>query len=125
MMMDLLNSETGQWFGWVFLIFTGIASIIYVIYDYFKNPFLYPGIRVPIDLSGKRQPSYVECIDEWINSLDNPRQDIKDMYNNALERWENECLALISKTILWRSHKRKIYQGMRENAFRKDKGEGR
>lgn len=88
--------------------------ITYLIYDFFKAPFYYPHIRKHINISGRRQPSYEECIDEWINNLSNPRQDLEDMYNNELNSWIQNCESRLNTTIFWRYHKRKIFQNLHD-----------
>ncbi|MCR5769758.1 MAG: HNH endonuclease [Butyrivibrio sp.] len=97
-----------------------LLAIVYIIKDYNNNPFRYPVIQISVDLSKKRQPSYTEYIDIWINRQKNPRQDIENIYINALTSWEKECETIIKNASLWRSHKRVQYLVIKDTVVDKN-----
>lgn len=94
-----------------------IALIIIVIMEFFKQPFKYPAIEQIINVSGRKKPSYNDCVDQWI--IDNQDYDILENYNRELKNWEEECRIYIKRTLLWRRHKEKIYKEILEEV--KDK----
>ncbi len=94
------------------------SIILAIIKDFFKKPFKYPMIRIDVNLTGKRQPSYNNYIDEWI--IRNKDIDIEARYKYELEQWDNKCEEYLKKTLIWRRHKRKLYEEIREKVYKKD-----
>lgn len=98
-----------------------ILLIIFIImHAYSKNPFEYPRAVVYIDISGKRQPVYEECVDEWINSLPNHRQSIKDAFNTALNSWDFACKQYLDHCLIWKFHRTDLYKAMRHVVSQND-----
>ena len=97
-----------------------LIIIVNIVKDYNHNPFEYPVINVNVNLSGKKKPSYIECIDAWIIKLENPRQDIENMYENMLNKWDSECQSIIEEAFLWKKHKKAQYEMIREQVTNKD-----
>ena len=120
-MKDLwLTYPIGSVIVMIIAIAVSLILIVNIIQDYQCNPFQYPCIRQRFDLTGKRQPSYIEYIDMWLINMDFPRQNIKTMYNNMLKQWEKDCDTIIENAWLWKSRKRKLYDSMKEEVMGKD-----
>ena len=88
-----------------------ISAGIVIVIDRFRNPFQFPVIEEVIDISGRRQPSYEECIDQWI--IDHRRQDLSSMFNEMFQHWDTAAKNYIEKTWFWKSHKEDLYFAMR------------
>ena len=71
----------------IFCIIIVLALVIYLIYDYLRVPFWYPRVTNYIDLSGRRLPSYDDCIDEWLISYDGHSQAIIDLSKETTYSW--------------------------------------
>lgn len=100
------------------LIIISVIVVIIIVVDYLKEPFAYPVIKHDIDLSGRKKPSYDECIDQWI--IDHQEYDFLDNYNTVINEWDVDCKRYLNKTLLWRKHKTKIYNEIREQITAKD-----
>lgn len=83
-------------------------------------PFQYPEVRYTIDLSGKRQPSYEECVDDWLVKLDGHGRTLVKMYNDTVEVWENNCLAYLKRTWFWKRHKFNKYKIIKQEVTASD-----
>ncbi len=92
-----------------------LTVLIIIIVKFFENPFEYPEVLTRINLSGRRRPSYIDCIDQWI--IDDSDTSIMDEYNYALDKWDEKCEARIKKTILWKKRKIQFYQNMRNEVL--------
>ena len=92
--------------------------IIGIIANRFKHPFKYPYIKYKIDISGKRQPSYEECIDEWI--ICNKTIDILDLFNDMLQNWDENAKEYLNKTWFWKKHKTDLYTQMKHEIIQKN-----
>jgi len=114
---SLFDSIDFSFFVKVGIIGVSIALVIIVIIEFFKQPFEYPVIKHKIDLSGRKKPSYIDCIDQWI--IDNQDYDILGNYNRVLNKWEEDCRIYLKMTLLWRRHKKRIYEEILEEV--KDK----
>lgn len=86
-----------------------IFILFILIKSYFKKPFKMPKIEHDFDISGKRQPSYEELIDEWIIDLYKQNKSITDVYNACIGQWEVDCQKIIKRSILWKKHRKNIY----------------
>ena len=104
-------------------LFYGMCVIILfsiIISAYFIKPFKYPHMVVYIDVSGKRKPVYEDFVDEWIIDIPDHYHGIEDKYDSALEHWDKDCERYLKRCILWRSHRRKIYENMRQEVLQHD-----
>ena len=109
-----------EFYLFITIVIVLIALAIWIIYDYVRNPFQPPIIKYGINISGRRQPSYEECIDEWINSIRGHGRAIAAIYNKKLNLWENECEKYIRHTFLWKGHKRRLFDSIRNEAYARD-----
>ncbi len=91
-----------------------LALVIYLINDYLRVPFGYPIVMHTIDLSGRRRPSYDDCIDEWLIHFDGHSQAIIDEYEKTLKEWEGTWEDYINRSWFWKKHKRKTYNSIRD-----------
>lgn len=88
--------------------------IISAINSYRKKVFIYPYITNDIDIFRKRNPSYEDCIDQWI--IDNnirSHDDFKKIFDNMLSEWEKHCENIIKKS-LWKKHRSDVYNKMHQ-----------
>ena len=107
------------------LIIYGVVAVIIligigigIIDDRFRNPFQFPVIRHEIDISGRRQPSYEDCIDQWI--IDNQNYDILKSFNKMLADWDKRAKAYLERTWFWKEHKTELYRTMRHQVIQND-----
>lgn len=84
-----------------------------LIKTYLYKPFKYPNVIIRIDISGKRQPVYEDFVDEWINNLYDHRQGIKNEFYKVLNEWETNCDYYLEHCILWKSHRKNLYNNMK------------
>ena len=102
----------------LFICFIGLfAFLIFLFFDYTQVPFSYPEIKCIIDLSGKRQPSYEDYIDEWLIKLDGHGRTAAKMVNNIVHKWENDSKEYLRGTWFWKKHKSKIYMQIKQEVF--------
>ena len=87
-----------------------IAIGVGIVIDRFNNPFQFPVIEEVIDISGRRQPSYEECIDQWI--IDHRHQNLSSMVDEMFRSWDTAAKNYIEKTWFWKSHKEDLYLAM-------------
>lgn len=99
----------------LFLLIFGVLFGTYLI-----NPFKYPHVTVHFDISRKRQPVYLDYIDEWIIKLPNHRQGIEDKFNSVLNDWDDKCKFYLEHCILWKSHREELYKDMRFSVIQND-----
>ncbi len=95
-----------------------VILIILAIWSYCHNPFSLPYLVVHIDISGKKNPDYEDLIDEWIISQDGDKA-MSD-YKNAIARWVNECNSVIEGALLWKNHKRREFEELKNMVFSKE-----
>ena len=105
----------------------GIIIVIVIIrINLNMNPFVYPAIKLSIDISGRKNPTYSEYIDQWV--IDNHNKDFSDMSENIINDWEEKC-ELIIKSSSWgvgkkreyfREMKKKVNDEMYEQGYEKD-----
>ena len=99
-------------------VIAGTWIAIYIIRDYFKVPFAPPTIEREIDISGRRKPSYEECIDEWLIQLsertDDLKQELIDYCSQTIGEWDGLYQHYLSRTWFWRGHKRAKYEEMKD-----------
>ena len=101
----------------------GVCAFLFfvvLILNYCNVPISYPIIHQDIDISGRRNPSYSECIDEWIIGLSNHRQTIIDIYNYSMGQWDKKSKDYVSRAVLWRKHKNSVYNKIRCEAIKYD-----
>lgn len=103
-------------------VIVGVISLVLIciIYDYLKCPFSYPKIIERIDISGRRQPSYDECVEEWLLTLNGHDETLRAMAKSAINDWDEKCDNYLRRTIFWKQHKRELYETMRYNVTRDD-----
>lgn len=94
--------------------------IIFIIADYFNNPFRLPHIIHDIDITGKRKPRYQEYIDDWLLHQYNHRKDILHEFNNTLRDWDDNCKKIITKSLFWKRHKEYLYHNVRQKVADSD-----
>lgn len=102
----------------IFVITFIVIMVIYIIADRFRTHFQYPVIRYEIDISGRRQPSYEDCIDQWI--IDHKGQNMLTSFKNMLSTWDMNSRRYLERTWFWRQHKTDEYQFMRHIVVQKD-----
>ncbi len=92
------------------VLFAAILLICGYIADksYHKNPFISPVLKYTIDISHRRQPSYEECIDEWLIEMQDA--DLTDLFYNNASEWINECNKKLSRMWIWKKHRTKQLQ---------------
>ena len=100
---------------WIYLIFLLIVIIIIPFLIYLKIshdniPFEKPRKQIFIDISRRRQPSYQDCIEEWI--INNKDTDIKLLSLLSLRAWKDSCEIIIDGLIFWKEYKRGVYKKM-------------
>lgn len=100
------------------LLFIVACVLIAIIADRFKNPFCYPTITYQINLSGRRQPSYSECNDEWL--IEHQGLNILGEFNARLREWDRNADDYLSKTWFWKAHKEELYREMRQEIIQSD-----
>lgn len=101
----------------IVLITTSIIVFWIVYYNCHKNPFFYPHETIRIDISGRRKPSYMNCIDEWF--IEN-RYDVNELFDNNYKAWKKHCGSILKKTRLWKNYKKNIYQNMKKKVTSDD-----
>lgn len=79
---------------------------------YYYNPFAKnnPHITTYINITNKRQPNYTDYIDEWINHLQDPSNNLCTQYSETIDKWEDSCRYRINHTLLWKKHRTDQYQ---------------
>lgn len=88
--------------------------------SYRNNPFNYPHYTIEFDISGKKQPSYEDYIDEWIIDLYDCRKEIiTDKFNETFEEWKQKSEQKLKHCILWRTRKREKLEAL-ENEINQD-----
>lgn len=105
---------------YVVLVIFILLFIMVLILNYCNVPISYPVIHQDIDISRRRNPSYSECIDEWILGLSNHRQTILDIYNYSLGQWDKASKEYLRNAVLWKKHKNYIYTQIRKEAIKYD-----
>lgn len=107
------------------LIIYGIVAVITligigigIIADRFRNPFQFPVIRHEIEISGRRQLSYEDCIDQWI--IDNQNYDSLKSFNKMLADWDKRAETYLERTWFWKGHKTELYRTMRHQVTQND-----
>ena len=88
-----------------------LSAFIAIIIDRNKVKYDFPKIKIKIDISGRRKPSYEECIDQWI--IENHRIKYTDMFMQVLNSWDNNWKEYLEKTWFWKKHKGEVYEEMR------------
>ncbi len=96
----------------------GVIILGYIIFDRFRNPFKYPKIQYKINISRRREPSYEDCIDQWI--IDNQNIDIQNTFNKMLSDWDCKSQKYLKWTLFWKRHKTKLYNKMRQEITQDD-----
>ena len=104
---------------WV-LVLIMAASVVQIIYDYYRNPFKHPRIKYGIDLSGRRQPSYEECIDEWLIHFKGHGRAVENHYYSRMKDWESENRDYLNYTWFWRKHKLRLLDDIRNEVYNRD-----
>ena len=94
-----------------------IAINVGIIADRFNCPFQFPVIKEVIDISGRRAPSYEECIDQWV--IDHQYQNISSMFDRMFHGWDTSAKQYLEKTWLWKAHKEELYLAMRSQILDK------
>ncbi len=92
-----------------------IANSLYQSYK--RNPFALPVIEITLDITGRKKPSYKDCIEQYI--LDHPNYDIKNAYDKELKDWTTNCERQLGQFILWRNHRQKQYAESKDSAYSK------
>ncbi|WP_294755386.1 HNH endonuclease [uncultured Ruminococcus sp.] len=88
-----------------------LGVVLFIIISSHTNPFTYPVIKRSIDISGRKQPSYEECIDQWV--IDNKDYDAAKHCNDILNKWDNDCKAILETTRFGKERKTQIYNDMK------------
>lgn len=102
---DMYDIDISVWI-WIFV----IIFIIFLISRYFNNPFTYPLIKNTIDISGRKKPSYDECIDQWI--IDHKSYDINKNYERVLNQWNSNNERILNGVIIGKKYKAEICDNM-------------
>ncbi len=91
----------------------GIIIVIVIIrINLNMNPFVYPAIKLSIDISGRKNPTYSEYIDQWV--IDNHNKDFSDMSENIINDWEEKCELIIKSSSLGVGKKREYFREMKK-----------
>ena len=93
--------------------FIMLCILIYIISQYNNNPIKKPVIKVYIDVSGRRQTSITDLVDQWL--IDHQGTDVRALYNQRLNIWVENSEYLLSKLILWRKHRIDQFCNMRNS----------
>ncbi|WP_295081893.1 HNH endonuclease signature motif containing protein [Ruminococcus sp.] len=96
--------------GGAAIIVTLIVIVVFIIISHI-NPFTYPVIKYSIDISGRKQPSYKDCVDQWV--IDNKDYNAVNHYNHVISKWDNDCRRILEKTHLGKERKTQIYNNMK------------
>ena len=107
-------------FAIVLIVFAIVMFIVHIMMEYDDNPFDYPHINVSFDISGKHQPLYDDYVEDWIINLPNHGNDIKQQFDDALQKWDLECKEYLNGWILWKNHKHEVYQEIRKEILQDD-----
>ncbi len=99
-------------------ILVGLLLLIHIIFDRFRIPFNYPKIQYKINISRRREPSYEDCIDQWI--INNQNINIIDTFNKMLSDWDNKSQKYLKRTLFWKKHKTGLYNKMRQQIIGED-----
>lgn len=103
----------------VIIFVVAIASgIVILILSSFSNPFIYPVIKRSIDVSGRKQPSYEDCIDQWV--IDNKDYEPSKHCEHILNKWDNDCKLILEKTHFGKERKIQIYNDMKNIVYSDD-----
>jgi len=105
-----MNSEFWTYFIFLLIIFVIIPFLIFLKISHDNIPFEKPRKQIYIDISRRRQPSYKECIEEWI--IKNKDMDLKLLRLLSLRTWKESCEQTIADLIFWKDYKRGIYEKM-------------
>lgn len=76
------------------------------------NPFVYPTIKLSIDISGRKNPIYSEYIDQWV--IDNHNINFTDMSEKTINDWEEKCEYIIKSSSWGIGKKMEYYRKMKE-----------
>ncbi len=102
----------------IFVIAIALGAVIYILISIHSNPFTYPVIKRSIDISGRKQPSYEDCIDQWI--IDNKDYEPAKHCKHILDKWDNDCKLILEKTYFGKERKTKIYNDMKNIVYSSD-----
>ncbi len=94
-----------------------IVFVIWLIHDYYHVPFRFPRIVYEIDLSGRRQPSYEECIEEWLIKFNGHGSAVMYEYYNTLDIWEKSCHDYLRRNKFWKKRKLELYTSIRRKVY--------
>ena len=99
---------------WLVIIIAALIlfSAVFIIIDSHTNPFKYPVIKRSIDVSGRKKPSYEECIDQWV--IDNKDYDAVWHCNNFINQWDNACKLKLENALFGKKRKAQIYNDMKK-----------
>lgn len=86
----------------------------HLLWDHLRVPFRYPLIIKRIDLSGKRQVSYEEYVDDWLISLNGHGREALNMFNDVINTWELECKDYLEKTRFRKKRKLEAFMSMKQ-----------
>lgn len=98
-------------------IIVGICIVILaimILIRYIKNIFNYPQITNKIDLSGRRKPSYSECIEEWMIQQYNAGKSVDSMFQECMIAWENDCKSKMKRSFLFKKRRQSQFNKMQD-----------
>lgn len=93
----------------------GIWLISYLIKRYVYNPFTLPIIEIRLDITGRKKPSYIDCIEQFI--LDHPDYNIQKDYDVKLNEWDINSQRLLRRFFLFKKHHKEQYLETKEKAY--------
>lgn len=83
-------NDLASYVGFAIIIIVILGSII------LPSPFHYPYFTYYIDVTGKRNPSTDDLLDEFLNS---GNFNIIELHQSKIQIWKNECLNRIQKSL--------------------------
>ena len=112
---NLTNNHVYIIIGFI-VVLVSLAIILFLIllWDLLRVPFRYPQIIMRIDLSGKRQVSYEEYVDDWLISLNGHGREALNMFNDAINTWELEWKDYLEKTRFGKKRKLEAFMSMKQ-----------
>lgn len=87
-----------------------------IIVRYIKNPFKYPTVTTKIDLTGRRKPSYNDCIEEWVIEQFKSSVSLDSIYQQTMQEWTTNCNKQISKAFLFKNRRKKQFDSVNQVA---------
>lgn len=84
-----------------------VIIAIMVIRRLMKSPFHYPYFRLEFDVSGKRQPSIMDYIDEYL--INGGLETINEHYNR-IRKWKKRCKKVVKKSGILREYRQSQFK---------------